>query len=101
MNILTPTQYEILAFAWKTKVFTIDEINASEISNGRKPPTIRNICDTIVQKGFMKYEKKKGSYGVFSPTVTKQDYYILMAKTWFGNATEDEKAFFKWAMDQA
>ena len=48
----------------------------------------------------MKYEKKKGSYGVFSPTVTKQDYYILIAKTWFWNATEDEKAFFKWAMDQ-
>ena len=45
--------------------------------------------------------REKGGAPRYAAKVNKQDYYICLAKTLFGGSSEDEKAFFKWAMDQA
>ena len=44
--------------------------------------------------------REKGEPPRYAAKVSKQDYYICLAKTLFAGCTEDEKAFFKWAMDQ-
>lgn len=100
MDVLTPSQYRILKFAWLKKEFTIEELQKSEAGADRKDATLRTVCERIVDKGFLKSEKKKGQAVRYTAIISKQNYMILLAQTWFADASEDEKRFFKWAMDQ-
>ena len=100
MDVLTPSQYAILSKAWQTNGFTIEELSKSKIGDGRKDATLRTVCDRIVEKGYMRTEKKKGTPVKYLPACSKQDYMIKLAKAWFKDATEEDKKFFKWAMDQ-
>ena len=100
MDVLTPSQYQILKFAWQQNSFTIEELARSDVGADRKDATLRTVCDRIVDKGFLSAEKKKGQAVRYAPIISKQNYMILLAQTWFADASEDDKRFFKWAMDQ-
>ena len=100
MDVLTPSQYRILKFAWEKTAFTVDDLSKSDVGDGRKDATLRTVCERIVDKGFLRSEKRKGEPVTYSPVISKQDYMILLARAWFEDASEDDKRFFKWAMDQ-
>ena len=100
MDVLTPSQHAIMTHAWKNSGFTIDQLSKSKVGEGRKDATLRTVCDRIVEKGFMRVEKKKGSPVVYRPACTKQEYMIRLARAWFAGASEEDKKFFKWAMDE-
>jgi hypothetical protein len=48
----------------------------------------------------MEEVKEKGSPPRFYSKTSKQDYYIMLAREWFKGASEEDKKFFKWAIDQ-
>jgi predicted transcriptional regulator len=100
MDVLTPSQYKILDFAWQSKGFTLAEISESEVADGRKDATLRTVCDRITDKGFMLKICVKNEPVQYRAAITKQDYHIRLAREWFSEATEEDKQFFKWAMDQ-
>jgi hypothetical protein len=37
---------------------------------------------------------------MYRAKISKQDYYIQLARAIFGTSPEEDRAFFKWAMDQ-
>lgn len=100
MDVLTPSQYAIMTYAWEVGKFTIEELSKSGVGDGRKDATLRTVCDRIVDKGFMRSVKTKGSPVFYEPAISKQNYMIELATVWFKGASEDDKRFFKWAMDQ-
>jgi predicted transcriptional regulator len=100
MNILTPSQFKVLIFAWKTKGFAISEAHESGFFEDVTPETIRTTTKRVCEKGFMEEVKEKGSPPRFYSKTSKQDYYIMLAREWFKGASEEDKKFFKWAIDQ-
>jgi hypothetical protein len=100
MNILTPPQFKILQFAWRNNGFTIAELHESGTCGDVAPETARSTAKRVADKGMLEEVKEKGSPPRFVARISKQDYYIRLAKVLFGGCKEDEKQFFKWAMDQ-
>lgn len=101
MNILTIPQFALLKYAWKHGSFSVAEIHASGVCGDVTPETIRSTVKRVCDKEIMVEIREKGGAPRYAAKVNKQDYYICLAKTLFGGSSEDEKAFFKWAMDQA
>jgi predicted transcriptional regulator len=100
VNILTVPQFALLKYAWRHGSFTVAEIHASGECGDVTPETIRSTVKRVCDKDVMVEIKEKGEPPRYGAKVSKQDYYICLAKTLFAGSTEDEKAFFKWAMDQ-
>lgn len=100
MNFLTPQQYKYLEHAWKTKGFTVAEAYESGMFGDVAADTIRTNVKRVTDKGFLKEIKEKGKSPRYVPAISKQVFYINLARIWFGDAPEEDKAFFRWAMDQ-
>jgi predicted transcriptional regulator len=100
VSILTPPQFKILAYAWNNPSFTVSEINESGVCGDVSQDTIRTTVKRVTDKGFLEESKEKGSPVMYRAKISKQDYYIQLAKTIFGTSSEEDRAFFKWAMDQ-
>jgi hypothetical protein len=97
VNILTVPQFALLKYAWRHGSFTVAEIHSSGECGEVTPETIRSTVKRVCDKDVM-VEIKKREPQVRAKVET--DYYICLAKTLFAGCTEDEKAFFKWAMDR-
>lgn len=100
MNILTVPQFALLKYAWRNGSFTVAEMHSSGECGDVTPDTIRSTAKRVCDKGLMVEIREKGKPPRYGSNVSKQDYYICLAKALFSDAQQEDKEFFKWAIDQ-